>query len=189
VGLGGWLHRGGRLDGCATEHEQHAGDKIPHDAPPLEMCAGRDYRRETTEGTEKTDNHEDTKACDRRTLHPSQQPKRASSRAKCSSSWLRVFVVAFLSSTHRNISAFRVLAVTAWQVDRYYRPAAPCESRTCPPLLDLPTKLCVEDVMQLFKGGSSHWINESNLLAGKFGWGRGYGVFSVSHSGVAEVAQ
>jgi putative transposase len=52
-------------------------------------------------------------------------------------------------------------------------------------LVDLPTNLCVEEVMQLFKGGSSHWINESKLLAGKFGWGRGYGVFSVSHSGVA----
>ena len=36
--------------------------------------------------------------------------------------------------------------------------------------------------MQLFKGGSSHWINESNLVPGKFGWGRGYGVFSVSES-------
>jgi REP-associated tyrosine transposase len=56
-------------------------------------------------------------------------------------------------------------------------------------LVDLPTNFCVEEVMQLFKGGSSHWINEGNLLAGKFGWGRGYGVFSVSHSGVAEVAK
>jgi putative transposase len=55
-------------------------------------------------------------------------------------------------------------------------------------LVDLPTNLCVEDVMQLFKGGSSHWINENNLVPGKFGWGRGYGVFSVSESGVAEVS-
>jgi putative transposase len=54
-------------------------------------------------------------------------------------------------------------------------------------LIDLPTNLSVEEVMQLFKGGSSHWINESHLVAGKFGWGRGYGVFSVSESGVAEV--
>jgi REP element-mobilizing transposase RayT len=56
-------------------------------------------------------------------------------------------------------------------------------------LVDLPTHLCIEDVMQLLKGGSSHWINESNLLPGKFGWGRGYGVFSVSQSGAAEVAK
>ena len=54
-------------------------------------------------------------------------------------------------------------------------------------LIDLPTNLCIEDMMQLFKGGSSHWINEENLVAGKFGWGRGYGVFSVSESGVSEV--
>ena len=56
-------------------------------------------------------------------------------------------------------------------------------------LIDLPTKLCIEDAMQLFKGSSSHWINESNLVPGKFGWGRGYGAFSVSQSGVAEVAR
>src|SRR5206468_11236981 len=39
-------------------------------------------------------------------------------------------------------------------------------------LIDLPTKLCIEDAMQLFKGSSSHWINENNLVVGKFGWGR-----------------
>src|ERR1700682_3349054 len=54
-------------------------------------------------------------------------------------------------------------------------------------LIDLPTNLSIEEVMHLFKGGSSHWINRSNLLPGKFGWGRGYGAFSVSQSGVAEV--
>ena len=56
-------------------------------------------------------------------------------------------------------------------------------------LVDLPTNLCLEEAMQLFKGASSHWINESNLVPGKFGWGRGYGAFSVSHSGVGEVAR
>jgi REP element-mobilizing transposase RayT len=55
-------------------------------------------------------------------------------------------------------------------------------------LVDLPTSKTIEDVMQLFKGSSSHWINEQNLVPGKFGWGRGYGVFSISQSGVAEVA-
>jgi len=40
-------------------------------------------------------------------------------------------------------------------------------------LVDLPTHLCLEEMMQLFKGSSSHWINESNLISGKFGWGRG----------------
>ncbi len=56
-------------------------------------------------------------------------------------------------------------------------------------LVDLPTHLCVEEAAHLLKGASSHWINESNLVQGKFGWGRGYGAFSVSHSGVGEVAR
>lgn len=55
-------------------------------------------------------------------------------------------------------------------------------------LVDLPTKLNIEEMMQLLKGSSSHWINENKLLATKFAWGRGYGAFSVSHSGVGEVA-
>jgi putative transposase len=56
-------------------------------------------------------------------------------------------------------------------------------------LLDLPTGLCIEEMVQLFKGSSSHWINQSSLVPGKFAWGRGYGIFSVSHSGVGEVAE
>ncbi len=55
-------------------------------------------------------------------------------------------------------------------------------------LIDLPTNKTIEQVMQLFKGGSSHWINENHLLRGKFAWGRGYGAFSVSHSDVGRVA-
>ena len=56
-------------------------------------------------------------------------------------------------------------------------------------LVDLPTNLAIEEMMQLFKGSSSHWINEEELVPGKFAWGRGYGAFSVSHSGVTEVAR
>jgi REP element-mobilizing transposase RayT len=56
-------------------------------------------------------------------------------------------------------------------------------------LVDLPISLAIEELMHLLKGASSHWINEGNLVAGKFAWGRGYGVFSVSHSGVGEVAK
>ena len=55
-------------------------------------------------------------------------------------------------------------------------------------LIDMPTNLSVEELMQLLKGSSSHWVNERNWVAGKFGWGRGYGAFSVSESVVAEVA-
>jgi REP element-mobilizing transposase RayT len=54
-------------------------------------------------------------------------------------------------------------------------------------LVDLPASMAIEEVVQLLKGGSSHWVNESNLVPGKFGWQRGYGAFSVSHSAVDEV--
>jgi putative transposase len=55
-------------------------------------------------------------------------------------------------------------------------------------LIDLPTNKCIEEVVQLFKGSSSHWINENRLLRGRFAWGRGYGAFSVSQSDVERVA-
>jgi len=55
-------------------------------------------------------------------------------------------------------------------------------------LIDLPTNKSIEEVVKLFKGSSSHWINENRLLRGRFGWGRGYGAFSVSHSDVDRVA-
>ena len=54
-------------------------------------------------------------------------------------------------------------------------------------LVDLPASMAIEEAVQLLKGGSSHWVNESNLVPGKFGWQRGYGAFSVSHSAVDEV--
>ena len=36
-------------------------------------------------------------------------------------------------------------------------------------LVDLPTSLSIEEMMQLFKGESSHWINQNGLVPGKFG--------------------
>ena len=56
-------------------------------------------------------------------------------------------------------------------------------------LIDLPTQYSIEDIFKLIKGASSHWINQNRLVAGKFFWGRGYGVFSVSQSGLAQVAR
>jgi putative transposase len=56
-------------------------------------------------------------------------------------------------------------------------------------LVDLPTNRTIEESVQLLKGSSSHWVNESNLVPGKFGWQRGYGAFSVSHSGVEVVGR
>jgi len=55
-------------------------------------------------------------------------------------------------------------------------------------LIDLPTNKTIEEIVQLFKGSSSHWINQNKLLRGRFSWGRGYGAFSVSHSHVERVA-
>jgi len=56
-------------------------------------------------------------------------------------------------------------------------------------LIDLPTNLTIEQVVQLLKGSSSHWINENRLLRGRFAWGRGYGAFSVSHSDIDRVCK
>jgi len=55
-------------------------------------------------------------------------------------------------------------------------------------LIDLPTTKSIEEVVQLFKGNSSHWINENRRLRGKFAWGCGYGAFSVFRSDVSGVA-
>ena len=55
-------------------------------------------------------------------------------------------------------------------------------------LIDLPTDKSIEQVVQLLKGSSSHWVNEQKLAKGRFAWGRGYGAFSVSHSDVERVA-
>ena len=56
-------------------------------------------------------------------------------------------------------------------------------------LVDLPTALSIEELMQLVKGSSSHWINSHDIVTGKFAWGRGYGAFSVSQSNVNRVAR
>jgi len=56
-------------------------------------------------------------------------------------------------------------------------------------LIDLPTGMTIEQVAQLLKGSSSHWINEQRLVPGKFAWARGYGAFSVSQSAVDTVAR
>ena len=55
-------------------------------------------------------------------------------------------------------------------------------------LVDLPTSQSVEKIIQLIKGSSSHWINGNNVIARKFAWARGYGVFSVSESNIGQVA-
>jgi len=47
-------------------------------------------------------------------------------------------------------------------------------------LVDLPAQLRIEEMVQLFKGSSSHWINHSNLLSCKFAWGWLRSIFGFS---------
>lgn len=54
-------------------------------------------------------------------------------------------------------------------------------------LVDLPTSMSIEDVVQLLKGSSSHWINSNDIIKGKFAWSRGYAAFSVSESNLDAV--
>ena len=50
----------------------------------------------------------------------------------------------------------------------------------------LPTSLSVADVVRTVKANSSKWMNE-RFATMKFGWQRGYGAFSVSHSALPAV--
>lgn len=49
-------------------------------------------------------------------------------------------------------------------------------------LINLPTNLSLEKIMQRLKGESSRWI--SLQFDREFSWGKGYGAFSVSESDV-----
>ena len=44
-------------------------------------------------------------------------------------------------------------------------------------LVDLPTDLSIEELIQLLKGSSSHWVNANNILSGKFAWAEAMGLF------------
>lgn len=48
-------------------------------------------------------------------------------------------------------------------------------------LVSLSRSQRIEDVIKLIKGESSHWINSSDLLPGKFAWQTGYWAGSVSY--------
>ena len=45
-------------------------------------------------------------------------------------------------------------------------------------LITLPTNKTIEEIFQLLKGSSSHWINEK--VNYKFRWAKGYSAFSAS---------
>lgn len=47
----------------------------------------------------------------------------------------------------------------------------------------------IAEVVKQIKGSSSHFINQSNLIADKFSWQTGYAAYSVSESAVEKVFQ
>ena len=54
-------------------------------------------------------------------------------------------------------------------------------------LFCLPTSKSIGAIVKNLKGESSHWINDDNMITGKFRWQRGYGAFSVSISQLEKV--
>jgi putative transposase len=52
-------------------------------------------------------------------------------------------------------------------------------------VIDLPTNITVEEVIHLYKGNSSYWVN--NRVNYKFQWSKGYAAFSVSESNIDKV--
>ena len=54
-------------------------------------------------------------------------------------------------------------------------------------LILLPSDKSIAQIAKSLKGESSKWLNDINLITGKFRWQRGYGAFSVSASQVETV--
>lgn len=42
----------------------------------------------------------------------------------------------------------------------------------------------IDDVVKFLKGESSHWINNKDILPGKFSWQTGYAAFSVAYGSI-----
>jgi len=51
-------------------------------------------------------------------------------------------------------------------------------------LVGLKPTISPSKAANLLKGESSHWINSNDFISQKFAWQEGFGVASVSHSGV-----
>jgi len=54
-------------------------------------------------------------------------------------------------------------------------------------LLSIPASLAVSKAVQLLKGGSSHWLNETFSDIIDFAWQDGYAAFTVSQSQLDDV--
>jgi len=56
-------------------------------------------------------------------------------------------------------------------------------------LLTIPTTMTISKAIQLIKGGSSKWINETFPTQQNFSWQEGYGAFSVSVTGIPRTTE
>lgn len=56
-------------------------------------------------------------------------------------------------------------------------------------LVKLSSDQLLEDIAKLIKGESSHWINQNDVVQGKFSWQTGYAAFSVGYDGLDVVKQ
>jgi len=54
-------------------------------------------------------------------------------------------------------------------------------------LVGLKPTISASKAANQLKGESSHWINSNDIIPQKFAWQEGFGVASVSHSGVQRV--
>jgi putative transposase len=54
---------------------------------------------------------------------------------------------------------------------------------------ELPTNITIAKVLQEIKSNSSKWINDQQLVHGKFSWQKGFGAFSHSRSQRNKVIQ
>ncbi|MDQ3022125.1 MAG: transposase [Bacteroidota bacterium] len=53
----------------------------------------------------------------------------------------------------------------------------------------LNQNFAIKDIIQNIKGGSSHWINQNNLIESKFSWQTGYAAYSVSESNLKKAEE
>jgi REP element-mobilizing transposase RayT len=54
---------------------------------------------------------------------------------------------------------------------------------------ELPTNISIAKVLQEIKSNSSKWINDQQIIPGKFQWQKGFGAFSNSRSQRNKVIQ
>ena len=59
----------------------------------------------------------------------------------------------------------------------------------CHVLLSIPATISVAKAVQLVKGGSSKWLNDTFPKKRKFSWQEGYGAFSIGISGLKDTVR